>query len=36
MEMNMATADINSFTLMVKQFDEVYKMSKKDREDVDF
>jgi len=36
MEMNMATADINSFTLMVKQFDEVYKMAKKDREDVDF
>ena len=36
MEMNMATADINSFTLMVKQFDEVYKMAKKDREAVDF
>ena len=36
MEMNMATADINSFTLMVKQFDEVYKLAKKDREDVDF
>ena len=36
MEMNMATSDINSFTLMVKQFDEVYKLAKKDREDVDF
>lgn len=36
MEMNMATSDVNSFTLMVKQFDEVYKMAKKDREDVDF
>jgi hypothetical protein len=35
-EVNMASADVNSFTLMVKQFDEVYKMSKKDREDVDF
>jgi len=36
LEMNMATADINSFTLMVKQFDEVYKMTKKNREGVDF
>ena len=36
LEVNMATSDINSFTLMVKQFDEVYKMEKKGRDNVDF